>query len=300
MQHKFKINRIQLSSIIALTLADRRLFNYLLLNAFDELSPKKRFTIEFNQLHGVYGSGLPPVERLKESIRRLMHTLIELEIKLNKWLITNLLDEAELSYDENQICYSFSALCCRLFSDPITLEKCLIQAHFIHKYSNFLYDILSEAHYSNQTSYSIDVSDLRARLQLPLDKFKNFGDFNRFVLTPAVDEINSYASFAIKFHTLRKGMKVTQVVFSITNKRIISVNHAKNVIPPKRPRLFIEDAEIERSYAYLLNAETIERRKYFILAQKKALKSQKNIPEELFDCPDEWFHWIKNELVKTS
>ncbi len=300
MKNKFIIKQLQLSSVVPLTLADRRLFNYLLLHAFDQLSSQKKFIIDFDQLQGVYGNDLPSLEHLKKSIRRLTHTIIELEVKPKKWMMTSLLGQTELIEDENQIFYSFSSLCCQLFTDPVTLEKCLIQAHFIHKYSSLLYDILASAHYAHQLSYVIDLSDLRDRLQLSLEKFRNFGDFNRFVLMPAIDEINSYASFAIKFHTIRKGMKVLQIVFNITNKRTIPLSQAKSVIPPKRQQLFIEDPETERSYAYLLNAKTNERRKYFNLARKKAAKNHQTIPEELFDCPDEWFQWVKNHILKTA
>jgi plasmid replication initiation protein len=175
----------------------------------------------------------------------------------------------------------------------------LIQAHFTQKYSNLLYEILASAHYAGGQYIAIDIADLRSRLQLPENKLVNYSDFDRFVLTPASREINSHASFATKYHTERKGMKVTRVVFEMTNKRNISqLESAIHVIPPKRPRLFIDDPEIEAAYAYLLNAETNERRKYFDMACRRAMKNKQAIDEGVFDRPDLWFKWIEKELLK--
>jgi hypothetical protein len=294
---KLDVKNLLLSSSTDLTLSDRRLYNYLLLNAIDELPKRLNFKLSLTELQGVYGIGQPPIDRVKESLRRLIRTIIEFESKSKDWIITSLLERAELKKDI--IYYSYPHYCRELFSSPVTLEKCLIQAHFIQKYSSLLYDVLSEAHYLGQDTLSLPTSDLRSRLHVGEKKMTNYSDFDRFILTPASNEINSYASFAVKFHTIRKGMKVTDVVFTMTTKRnILNIDVAKNVIPIKRPRFFIDDPELERSYAYLLNAETKERRKFFDMAVKLAKKKKKTVNEEEFDRPDLWFNWIKDAVLK--
>src|SRR5204863_2036334 len=100
-----------------------------------------------------------------ESLRRLMRTLIEYETSKGKWIITNLIEKAELDEGVGQLSYSYPAACKLLFMDSFTLEKCLIQAHFAQKYSNLLYEILASAHYAKQSTLSIEISDLRSRLQ---------------------------------------------------------------------------------------------------------------------------------------
>lgn len=145
----------------------------------------------------------------------------------------------------------------------------------------------------------MEISDLRSRLHIQDNKLANYSDLDRFVLTPASNEINSYASFAVKFHTERKGMKVTHVIFEITNKKnLFNIENAKQIIPPKRPRFFIDNPKLERAYAYILNAETKERRKYFDLAAKQALKKKITLEEDQFDRPDLWFKWIEQDLLK--
>lgn len=295
---KLLIQNLLLTSSIPLTLADRRLYNYLLHNAFDAFGKQQNFNIPLAELAGVYGAGLPSIERLKESLRRLLRTLIEYEVR-GKWSITNLLEKAELDDQLNQLIYSYPSECKRLFKDPFILEKCLIQAHFSQKYSNLLYELLATTHYAKESTYTIEVTDLRSRLHIPEGKLTNFSDLNRFALIPAITEINSYASFAVKYHTRRKGMKVTAIIFEMSQKRNISnIKNSRKVIPIKRPRLFIDNPETEQAYAYLLNAETDERRKFFNLACKLAKKNNHKISEEEFDRPDLWFKWIENHIIK--
>lgn len=66
---------------------------------------------------------------------------------------------------------------------------------------------------------------------------------------------------------------------------------AKAAIPKKRPRLFINNPEEEYFYAYLLNAKTKERRKYFKIAVKNAVKEGIKLDEVTFDTPDKWYQW---------
>lgn len=292
-----KPRNLLLTSATDLTLSDRRLYNYLLHNAFSKPERQLDFSIPLVELKGVYGTGLPPIGRLRESLKRLTRTLIEFEISPRTWILTSLLEKSELDEQQEELRYSYSTHCRDLFLDPFTLEKCLIQAHFTQKYSNLLYEILSEAHFSGQETVTIDVSDLRDHLLIPTKKLSNFGDLKRFVLIPALAEINAYASFAVKFDTERKGMKVTHVIFKMIQKKNISSTKAKDIIPPRRPLFFIDNPEAESAYAYLLNAETEIRRKLFNKALKSAAKSGVSIDEEDFDRPDLWFQWIQSELM---
>ncbi|GEM_PF-2736269 len=295
------IHSLLLSSPIALTLSDRRLYNYLLHSSLDKLNKQLNFVIPLSELHGVYGTGLPPADRLKESLRRLMRTLIEFEIPLKRWVVTSLLENAKLDEIKSKLYYSYPLHCRELFTNPFTLEKCLIQAHFTQKYSNLLYELLGNSHYAKQETLSVEIADLRSCLNIPDNKLTNFSDFDRFALMPALKEINSYAGFAVKYHTERKGMKVTHVVFEMQiKKNILSNENAKAILPAKRPRLFIDNPELESAYSYLLNAETSERRKFFDKAVKHSAKKKIKIDEDVFDRPDLWFKWVETDLLKSN
>lgn len=289
-----------LTAVANLVLADRRLYNYLLHHAVPHLTQQLDFTIALTELKGIYGTGIPLINRLQESLKRLMRTLIEFEVNPQKWVLISLLDKIELNEQTQILHYSYTSYCRDILLNPILLEKCLIQAHFTQKYSHFIYEILSEAYFSGQKELKIEVSDLRSRLFIEEKKLSNFGDFKRFLLMPAINEINIYASFITQFDTERKGMKVTHVIFQMVKKREISHSTKINeIIPPKRPLFFIENPQLEAAYAYLLNAETAKRRELFDTAIKRAATAGVTITlEEDFDCPDIWFKWIQDELMK--
>jgi hypothetical protein len=291
------VSEVLLSSSTALTLADRRLYNYLLLNAYDGIKKKSSFSIELKELQGVYEVGLPPVERVQESLRRLIRTLVEYSIQGKAeyaWRITPLLAEATLDTHKKVIHYCYSENCLFLLTQPILLEKCLVQAHFTAKYSNLLYDLLANEHYAGKNIYQIETEDLRARLKVDSDKMPNFTDFNRYVLMPALNEIHCYASFAVKADFVRQGRKITHVHFTFTCKTpVAKTRNIKSVIPPKRPQLFIESPAEQFALAFLLNASTEQRRHYFKRAQQKAKRA---IPEQDFDRPDQWYRWVVKEI----
>lgn len=285
-----------LISATELSLADRRLFHYLLHHALNQAPQRLAFVIPFAELRGVYGSGLPPVINLQNSLRRLLRTLVEYKSSIEQWTLISLLTKAELNIASQTLHYAYSAEARMLYTDPFLLEKCLIQAHFNQKYSNLLYDVLGNRYYRKQTRLTFDVADLKSRLQIPEHKLNNYNDFDRFALRPAVAEINACASFAVKTGTQRKGMKVTRVIFKMTEKRNINPTDSKLIIPPKRPRFLIEDPALEQAYAYLLNAPNKQRRRYFRMAVKSAAQHHIRLLEELYDCPDLWFDWIKDIL----
>lgn len=60
----------------------------------------------------------------------------------------------------------------------------------------------------------IDVSFLR-RITESKSKYRNFADFNRYIISKAVKDINQHTSFAITYDKIKSGRYVTQVQFHI-------------------------------------------------------------------------------------
>lgn len=67
---------------------------------------------------------------------------------------------------------------------------------------------------NESTNPIIDVRELR-RVTNVLDKYRNFTDFNRFVISKAVKDITQHTSFAITYDKIKSGRYVTQVQFHI-------------------------------------------------------------------------------------
>lgn len=63
----------------------------------------------------------------------------------------------------------------------------------------------------------IDVSFLR-RITESKSKYRNFADFNRYIISKAVKDINQHTSFAITYDKIKSGRYVTQVQFHIKSQ----------------------------------------------------------------------------------
>lgn len=288
-------SKINLLKSEELALSDRRLFNYLLHHAFATLKTQTHFSINIDALTGVFGATTPSIEQLKRSLCRLQRLIVNFETdnKDNTWVQTPLLSTVEIDTQHKILHFSYTTIACKLLVKSEILEQLLIQAHFEYKYSITLYELLTEAVINNQREFSIETLELRIYLNIDEDKLKNFNDFNRFALQPAIAEINAYASFTIILSTKRKGRKVTHLVFNIQRKHQIQQKlSAKYVIPVKRPHIFIEDPEKEKLYSRILMASTAERNKFFTLAKKKATTAGVALHTDDFDTPDTWFKWL--------
>ncbi len=299
-----EISRIRLSKPESLVLADRRLFNYLLHHAFSSSQKRPRYEMDLEKLSGVFSPKPPDIDRLLLSFERLLQVTLTVEYHSGKnhhYTVLNLLSDLQVDTDKKRLIYAFSKTCRAIFNNPELLERCLIQAHFEYKYTESLYTLLVKQAFSShaQKPVIIDLSFLRESLDIDENKFKNYNDLLRFVLKPALDELNWYASFTTSFETISQGRKVIALQFFIKNKRkITTLKSSRQVVPIQRPKLFFEDPMEETAYTYLLNASTSERKKQFNIAIKNAEKKRKKISTDSFDTPDTWFEFCKKELIK--
>ncbi len=281
------------------TLADRRFYNCLLAKAIPELPKKFDFSINLNDLENVYGYGIPEIDEVKISIKKLINTHIECinSAKENCWLITPLFNY--IQYDKSgALEYSFSSKAAQLLIIPEYFEKHIIQAHFIYKYSISLYDILSKAYFKKCLNLLISVDQLRNALGINSSKFTNFNDLKRYVLEPSFKEINAHASFSVNFKTKSSGRKITEIDFIFTKKAYKYQHfHAKQLISDELQAFFIKNPNLVKAYKYLVNTKTEERGRLFNLARKSELVKNNYLKDEDVDNPGLWFKFIKDKLL---
>lgn len=296
------IHHLELIASVNLTLAERRLFNYLLHHAIKKLPDQLNFSISLSQLQGVFGAGPPPLDKLKSALMHLLNTQVEFllqEHNHERWFLTTLLADTGLNLATNTLEYSYTQTSAMVYTEPLLLERCLIQAHFSYKYSVLLYELLAKQFYLNQPDFYVELMSLRDAIRIEAQKMQNFADFNRTVLGPACEEINSYASFTVKYTPRHQGRKTIGLHFTCTSKFLRHLGSAKDVIPPLRPQLFIESPKEELAYAQLLNADTPVRIRFFKIAQRRAQKANRPLPEEDLDRPDLWYDLVVNDVLAT-
>lgn len=92
------------------------------------------------------------------------------------------------------------------------------------RFSPKLYELLKSYQKNNQ-EWFFDIEELKKKLDC--EHYKNFNDFKRFALAPAVEEINKYTDIKIAWDVERKGRKVTRVIFYMLNKKAAELTAAK-------------------------------------------------------------------------
>lgn len=85
------------------------------------------------------------------------------------------------------------------------------------QYSPRLYELL-KSYQKNNREWFFDIDELKRVLDC--QGYKNFNDFKRFVLAPAIEEINQYTDLNVAFDTERtgRGGKVSRVIFFMAGK----------------------------------------------------------------------------------
>lgn len=87
------------------------------------------------------------------------------------------------------------------------------------KYSIRLFELFKSYSYQYKKEFSID--KLKELLLANVPSYKNFSNFKKYVLIPAITEINKYTELNVEYNTINKGKKVISIIFLITKKEII-------------------------------------------------------------------------------
>ena len=82
------------------------------------------------------------------------------------------------------------------------------------KYAIRLFELFKSYEYQHYKTF--DTEDLKHLLYA--ENYKNFADFKKRVLEPAIDEINNYTELNVSFEPVFKGRKVIQIAFKIKLK----------------------------------------------------------------------------------
>lgn len=202
-----------------LSLQDRRVMNALYANAGQQLCDDVEHTIALSELRGPHKGG----ERVKESVRRLMRTLVEVPTTDSKGkpavkLVQILSDTTVSDEDDNPagvVVYSFSRGMRAIIKDSTLwgrVRNSVIFA-FTSKYSLALYELISaRINLKHMWQEEFTVEDLRALLGVPEGKLERIPNLLQKVINPAMLEVNGLADFGVKIEPIRDGGKMRGLV----------------------------------------------------------------------------------------
>jgi hypothetical protein len=229
---------------------DRKLWTFLLHSVWSELDEKiihelpiKTINDVFRQLHSRHHT-----DWIWDSAERLTATII-------RWIRTegdrrykgiSSLFGAETDVEaraEGTLRFHFPPLLVPILKDPRRFAR--LRTHFMielsGKYAVTLYELLESVANKDTPELRASVEELRQWLKVPEGKLTRWQDFRRFVLEPAIKQINGNsagAGFSVTMHTETQGRAVKWVTFRVTKTGERIALDAKLREEDRQPDLF--------------------------------------------------------------
>ncbi|MDE0686411.1 MAG: replication initiation protein [Candidatus Poribacteria bacterium] len=222
---------IQIQSRISLL--QRRAWNVLLANAYNELPYKDIHQVSVAELAKKLGFKSNNQDYLKETLKALVDCTVKWNL-LNKdnkevWGVASLLGSAEI---ENGVCtYSFTAhLRLKLHNPRIYAKLNLrLQNRFKSQYALILwelcFDYFDTDRNQGETPF-IPIETFKELVGLAPDEYPVFGVLNRDVIKLAVKEINDLTDYFVEVEQKRVSRRVTELKFRITRVKQLPVQES--------------------------------------------------------------------------
>jgi hypothetical protein len=203
---------IEIRGTGGLSLQDRRVMNVLYANSGAKICDDTSHVIGIAELRGAHKGG----ERVKDSILRLMKTVVEVPTKDSKGApatkLVQILSDTTVSDDDNnpagQVVYSFSRGMREIIKDSTLwgrVRSAVVFA-FTSKYALALYELITaRINLKHVWQEEFSVEDFRALLGVPGGKLERIPNLLQRVIQPAALEVNGLADFGVQIEPIRKG-----------------------------------------------------------------------------------------------
>ena len=247
---------IQIQSKISLL--QRRAWNVLLANAYNELPDKEIHSVSVVELAAKLGFGDGNQEYLKEMLRSLRSCEVEWNL-LNKdnkqeWGVAGLLAEVRLA---DGICfYQFPHTLRLKLHNPRVYAKLnlRLQNQFTSRYALVLWEVCFDYYDTErdqgETAF-IPLKIFRELMGLEADDYTTFKSLNQWVIKPAIKEINALTSYHVEVEQKRLGRRIAELKFRIAKVKQLPVQESLFPDIENLPPVAVElvQAEIDRKVA---------------------------------------------------
>lgn len=216
-----------------LTLQEQRCVLYAISKIKPEDSVFQEYTFEISDFYKLCGLQ-------KESYTELKAILIGLKQK-TWWVETAPNEESTVSWFNKVRTNKKSGTVTVRFDDdmmPYLLELTKNNQYYTHyqlkyvlpmksQYAIRLYELL-KSYQRNNYEWFFDIDGLKK--QLNCESYKDFKDFRRRVLEPAVAEINEFTDIKIAWEPVKEGRKIARVTFYMVGKKKSALLEAERAI----------------------------------------------------------------------
>lgn len=214
---------IEVKEMTPLTLGDRRIFNLLISNAWDELDQPVQHAIAKRELQNTLHKG---TERVGDSIARLMAAVVMVRVKdangkMGTKRIQLLGPNTEPDSDDGMVRYEFWPGLRDIFEQSTNFARLQKQILFAlsSKYSLALYEMIQKRVNLSRTFEDFTMEEFRDFLHVPAGKLTSWINFKNKAITPAVKEVTELSDFQVTVEPIKgKAKSFTGVRLSWVRK----------------------------------------------------------------------------------
>jgi len=217
-----------------ITLLQRRAWNVLLANAYDELPTQETHQVKVAELMEKLEFSSKNDEYLKGALKALVGYKVEWNVldKDNKWEwdVTTLLAEARI---KDGVCtYAYGPMLRERLHNPNIYARISLsmQNKFDSKHALALWelclDFLDKIHNYGETPF-VPLERLRELMGIPEMMYPQFKEFNRRVIKEPIEEVNAKTDFQITVEYQRINRQVTAVRFKFRRNLQLPTQHTK-------------------------------------------------------------------------
>ena len=247
---------IQIQSKISLL--QRRAWNVLLANAYNELPTADIHRVSVVELSAKLGYNSNDLDYLKATLEALGSCQVKWNLlnkdKKEKWGFAHLLASAEI---ENGICtYAFAPHLRRQLHNPRIYAKLnlRLQNRFRSQYALVLWEVCFDYFDTDrgqgETPF-VPLETFKELIGLEADEYPVFGFLNRDVIKPAIKEINGLTDYFVEVEQKRIGRRIGELKFRITKVKQLPVQESVFPDIENLPPVAVElvQAKVDRKIA---------------------------------------------------
>lgn len=205
---------VDLVELTPLTLADRRIYNQLLDNAWDAIEKPVTHIIAKSSLRGSHNSN----DRVGESIERLMGAIVKVRVTRDGEpaieRVQLLGGNIETERRDGILEYEIPARLRRVIKDSTIFARLQREVMFAlsSKYALTLYEMVQKrGNLKYKSSERFSIAELRGILGVPNGKLTTWSNLKNRAITPSVNEVCELSDYIVEINPIKTGRSVTHV-----------------------------------------------------------------------------------------
>ena len=251
----------------------RRAWNVLLANAYNELPNKDIHSVSVAELAAKLGFDSKNEEYLKETLEALVDFTVKWNVlgkdKKEVWGVAALLASAEI---KDGICtYGFAPHLRQKLHNPRIYTKLnlRLQNQFKSQYALILWEVCFDYFDTDRDQGEtpfIPLETFRELMGIETNEYRTFKALNQRVLKPAINEINNLTDYFVEVEQKRIARKVAELKFRITKVKTLPIQESVFPDIENLPPVAVElvQAHVDRKTARYIAQKAWE----FVTAEK--------------------------------